>query len=498
MIIIIGLLKFFRFGVSQLINIWFNKYENDYSDYKTEDETFLFFNLFDKKNKSNVKSDVEQLWRRFGVEALSNLQEDFLFIATSIFCADKRIPRKIFPDNWTREIKLYIPVLEIEKWKLVKDEFEKTIGFLSGDKWTFEFRATKAKFRANKKNTKYKLIDSQKFNSVSLFSGGLDSFCGALTLSDKKMKACYVGFREYNLLTSRQNELFESINVHYPMLEKELLLFNVSPLAPQQLGNSKIKLSVESTSRSRSLLFIAGAVAIASIIGEKTPVYIPENGFIGINVPLTESRAGSCSTRTTHPIFLGSLNTILKRVGIQNEVSNFYWSKSKGEILKEHQDNPVFIKKAHRTLSCSHPCLSRYDKKRSDKIETPCNCGYCYPCLIRRASFTEVTTDRTNYNPLYELNNEFILNYNTLQGRASDLKAVLYSLKRYIQHKDDKEYIRSLLLRQGPLSSRELEGYERLYHKSMNELWELIKKADDENNSGLMKYAGLKDKVQNV
>lgn len=322
-----------------------------------------------------------------------------------------------------------------------------------------------------------------------MFSGGLDSFCGALTLSENKKNTLYIGFREYNLLTNRQRELFDSINNSYSNLENELLLFNVNPWAPIQRGEEHKKLAVESTSRSRSLLFIAGAISVASIIGKKTPVYIPENGFIGVNVPLTNSRAGSCSTRTTHPIFNNSLNKILNNIGIENKVSNFYWNKSKGEILEEHQNSKVFKQYAHRTLSCSHPCLSRYDKKKSDKVVTPCNCGYCYPCLIRRASFAKIGEDKICYNPLYELSKDFILNHNNIQGRASDLKAVLFSLRRYIEHKEDSDYIRNLLIKQGHLDNEELEGYEKVYRQSMEELLEMV----TSNGKGLIEYAGIKD-----
>ncbi|CAM5198744.1 hypothetical protein UACE39S_02891 [Ureibacillus acetophenoni] len=370
-----------------MFNIWINKSEDDNESFQNNIENFLLFNLFDKNNKSNVKTDVEQLWRRFSCQSLNNVAEDFLIIAMSVFCADKRLPRRKSIDNWTRNIKVFIPVLEEEKWNSVKDELQRTISFLSGDNWVFEFRKTTFRFRTNKKNTNYKVLNKQQFDSVSLFSGGLDSFCGAINLCEQKKNTCLVGFREYNLLTSRQNELFNAIDKAYPIINKELILFNVNPFAPIQLGKERIALSAESTSRSRSLLFLAGAVAIASILGKNTPVYIPENGFIGINVPLTDSRNGSCSTRTTHPIFIKSINKILHQVGLCHEISNFYWDKSKGEILAEHIEKPVFNKYAHRTLSCSHPCLSRYDKKKDPTIEVPCNCGYCYPCIIRRAFF---------------------------------------------------------------------------------------------------------------
>ncbi|MBU8772013.1 Qat anti-phage system QueC-like protein QatC [Cytobacillus oceanisediminis] len=468
--------------------IWINKNNDDFNLRNPYEEHFHLFNFLDQQNKSNVKTDMEQLWRRFGIKSLKGINEDFLIIASSIFCADKRIPRKNFSDNWTRTLKLSIPVIEVEKWNSVKEQLEYAVSFLSGDKWIFEFRKTKLRFRADKTNTK-NLIDAGKYDSVSLFSGGLDSFCGALTLSENKRNTLFLGFREYSLLTNRQRELFQSIDDYYPKLKNELLLFNVNPLAPINRGETSEKLSVESTSRSRSLLFIAGAISVASIIGEGTPVYIPENGFIGVNVPLTDSRTGSCSTRTTHPIFINSLNLVLEKVGIRNKISNFYWDKTKGEILEEHQNNKIFKQYANRTLSCSHPCLSRYDKKKCDKVVTPCNCGYCFPCLIRKASFAKIGRDETCYNPLYDLSRDFILKHNNIQGRASDLKAVLFSLKRYIDNQEDSEYIRSLLVRQGHLNNEELEGYERVYRKSMEELLEMIKM----NGNDLLNYAGIEE-----
>ena len=37
-----------------------------------------------------------------------------------------------------------------------------------------------------------------------------------------------------------------------------------------------------------------------------------------------------------------------------------------------------------------------------------------------------------NYNTNYNISREFINKYNKIEGRASDLKAVLWSLNRYL------------------------------------------------------------------
>ena len=71
-------------------------------------------------------------------------------------------------------------------------------------------------------------------------------------------------------------------------------------------------------------MFLCIAITVAGIIGDEVPVYIPENGFIGLNIPLTNSRKGSCSTRTTHPYFIKSINEILEDIGIKNKVLNIF------------------------------------------------------------------------------------------------------------------------------------------------------------------------------
>jgi len=469
-----------------LFKVWINKQISQPVPVELDDHNLLIFNLFDKNNKSNVKTDVEQLWRRFGLQSLSYDVEDLLIIGMSLFSADKRIPRSYALDNWTRDITLHIPVLELEKWNSVKTDMENMFRFLSGDNWVLEFRKTDLRFRVNKKNSSYKLSQRENFETVSLFSGGLDSFCGAITLLENQKKCCFLGFREYNMLSGRQRELFGALSTAYPSVPKDLVLFNVNPFAPVNRAGEKLNIGAESSTRSRSFLFLSGAIAVASIINPCASVNIPENGFIGVNVPLTESRNGSCSTRTTHPNFLKTFNQILRKLGLEHQIINFYWNKSKGQIVSEHKDKPVFEQNAYKTLSCSHPSLSRYDK-----ITPPCNCGYCYPCLVRRASLRTAGNDTTPYNDIYKLSMDFILRYNDLLGRASDLKAVLLSLKRYITHKDDKEFIRLLLLRNGALTFEELTAYEMVYHESMNELLQMIKYEDAINHGGLLNYIAI-------
>ncbi|MGH4140481.1 Qat anti-phage system QueC-like protein QatC [Clostridium sp.] len=467
------------------MKIWINK-QNEEMPSKQYEEA-LIFNILDKSNKSNVKTDVEELWKMFGLENLSNINEDLLLIGISLFCTDKRVFRSKFEDSWTRVLEMNIPVIELEKWNSVQKELESMLEFLSGDIWSIEFRKSNERLRTNNRNSKMEEIKVNKFDAVSLFSGGLDSFCGALKLMEEGVRTCFVGFREYNLVSEGQMDLFNAIDTYYSKINKKPILFSVTPMAPLDIDGKPIYTKIESTSRSRSFLFLTGAISVASMLGEKTPVFIPENGFIGINVPLTDSRNGSCSTRTTHVYFINSFNEILDKLGIGNKISNFYSFKTKGEIVKEHKDNPVFKQYARKTISCSHPCLCRYDG-----IKPPKNCGYCYPCLIRKASLNTIGHNNDEYNPKYKLSNTFISEFNAINGKASDLKALLLSVKRYLNHKDDKNYIKNLLLKHGKLSFEELNKYEEVYLKSMDEILQMFIEEDKKNNGGLLNYLGYK------
>ncbi|MEX0583955.1 MAG: hypothetical protein WD185_09815, partial [Sneathiella sp.] len=106
---------------------------------------------------------------------------DLAILAATVIGADTRISRTTdSQDSWTREIDLYVPVSEPDIWSESVSLIERTLRFLTGDHWRLEFRA-------RQKNVK-SLIDrppelvGATFDSVCLFSGGLDSFVGAIDL----------------------------------------------------------------------------------------------------------------------------------------------------------------------------------------------------------------------------------------------------------------------------------------------------------------------------
>lgn len=120
---------------------------------------------------------------------------------------------------------------------------------------------------------------------MCLFSGGLDSTIGALDLLAKGTKPLLVS-HAYRGDQARQNEIHAKLPV------------KLSHFAPN--ANPTGAAVTDVSMRTRSLNFIAfGAVAaavLAPFTNKVVPLFMPENGVISLNPPLTPRRIGSLST----------------------------------------------------------------------------------------------------------------------------------------------------------------------------------------------------------
>jgi 7-cyano-7-deazaguanine synthase in queuosine biosynthesis len=174
----------------------------------------------------------------------------------------------------------------------------------------------------------------------------------------------------------------------------------------------------ETTFRSRSIIFLALGLYVAKQHSTETtvPLLVPENGFIAFNPPLTDSRIGSCSTKTTHPVFLDKFQSIVGQLGIPNEIRNPLVNKSKGEVLAQALNENLVQELAPLSISCAHP-TRRQGWYRRDVM----HCGYCIPCLIRRASLHRIGLDEGTDYGFDVWSGELGL----LEDVAVDLRAIL-------------------------------------------------------------------------
>lgn len=459
------------------MEIWINKnkiQEEKNNKYKNAYEFSI------KRNEySTMYTHIDYVWRQFGMKKLNSIYEDLFIIGMSVFSIDKRISRTLSTDNWTRSFNVSIPVLELDKWEKEREKINETLRFLTGDVWNIEFRKTEEVYmECNRQVKKVNRINKEDFNAVSLFSGGLDSFCGAISLMEQGKSLCLVGHNEYPKLRAKQKELADAINKKYTSQNCKFISFSANSYAPI-CKNSKLKKG-ENTSRGRSFLFLCIAITLDGIIGDTTPVYIPENGFIGLNIPLTNSRKGSCSTRTTHPYFIKNINSILKGIGIQNEIINIFAYETKRAIVNKVKENEVFKKYAKDTISCSHPCIPRYNRDGNNFY--PVNCGYCYPCLIRKSSLQDVEDLNESYTKEVDYN---FITKNEDKNITSDTIAVLNAVYRYLNI-EDIELVR-LIKCTGKLEEEEIKKFKSVYKSTMEDLIELFSK-----DKKIKEYIGIK------
>lgn len=151
--------------------------------------------------------------------------------------------------------------------------------------------------------------------------------------------------------------------------------------------------ATEPSSRSRSLLFLALGLAVASV--DSVPLWIPENGFASLNPPLGPERRGSLSTRTTHPAFLDGLSGVLAAVGAHGLIENPFADSTKGEMFRRAAEL-VGDAAAATLLSSTNSCA--HTGQRAFGISRATACGVCFGCVVRRASFRAAgLPDATTY-----------------------------------------------------------------------------------------------------
>ena len=331
---------------------------------------------------------------------------DLLYISLAVFAADRLEQRSKAFDAWCRNFIINIPVLNLEVFNTQKDLLEKMLNFLTGDIWKFNFQAralTKTEeYYKDKKEASFLKQKSIVYNKVCMFSGGLDSFVGAINLLGDKNENDNILFVSHyggGKGTKEYQDILKKIFIrHYNLREEDFYQFY-----------AKVVDGVEDTTRSRSFMFFSHAIALASTLGRPIELTIPENGFISLNIPGTFSRLGSSSTRTTHPYYMKLFNQLLSNLGLNVTLHNPYQFKTKGEMLRECKNQILLADNIKNTMSCSHPDVGRMFGEHE-----ACHCGYCLPCVIRQAAikksgiidtsryrdsnFKSGRTAKTNYN----------------------------------------------------------------------------------------------------
>ncbi|WP_258047236.1 Qat anti-phage system QueC-like protein QatC [Streptomyces sp. SM13] len=338
---------------------------------------------------------------------------DLMLLSFGAYVTDRTSMRSATVDAWTRDLHMQFPVQTAAGWPVARAQ--EALRFLTGDRWSLTARQQPAPvLEAVADQDRGRIVA----DGVCLFSGGLDSLCGVISLleTDPSLRLCLLSHYEGGQTPVAQLRLWRRLSTRYGRRVTSLRLFlRPAPANPTQAR--ALPESRETTTRSRSAMFLSTALAVASSLGPDTPVYLPENGYIGLNAPLTRARAGSLSTRTTHPHFLTLFTELKNEAGVTNPLINPYRLMTKGEMLTTSPNQALLQELAPASVSCSHPEAARYDGR------TQGNCGYCFPCLIRRASMAKAGWDQATDYAWDALTDAHLLDATT--RRSADLRAVI-------------------------------------------------------------------------
>jgi hypothetical protein len=361
----------------------------------------------------------------------SEIGADMLVVAAHVHAADTRLSRATeSQDAWTREIRLVIPVSDPVRWIAATPILTRALNFLTGDKWTVGFRKRPKGFATLVSVVAPQLIPAP-FDGVSLFSGGLDSLIGAIDTLEAGGTPLLVSHAGEGLVSKSQEQCFDGLKAAYKTSS-----FNRLRVWMSFDSGLVENVASEETTRGRSFLFFSLGIAAGTGVGRDFVLKVPENGLIALNVPLDRLRLGALSTRTTHPFYIARWNELLRSLGIAGRVENPYWNKTKGEMVLACA-NPALLKTlAPLSLSCSSPSKGRWTKKPQG------HCGYCLPCLIRRASLRR--SDSTTYS-LPDLSAGTL---DTKQAEGQQVRSFQIAIERLANRPD---LAKALIHKPGPL-----------------------------------------------
>ena len=305
---------------------------------------------------------------------LKDLELDLLDLAAYVYSADQAVSRGGLKEidygaRWYRTFRFEVPVRQPDFWSSpdVTDELTRMLNDVSGDNFEFAF----CHLRRVPDVDSYFEWGSDAITNVDevmLFSGGLDSFGGAVheTFCQNR-KVVLVSHRPVSKIESRQKQLVADLAGRVTERRK-------APVHVPILVNKSKELGKEYTQRTRSFLY-ASLAAIVARLFRLSRIRFYENGVTGLNLPLSPQIASTRATRTTHPMVLAGYQRLFSRVFDQVfQVENPFAWKTKTEILGE-------IKAAGMSRLCAFTSSCAHTWQQT-KMHT--HCGTCSQCVDRR------------------------------------------------------------------------------------------------------------------
>ncbi|QQR69209.1 MAG: 7-cyano-7-deazaguanine synthase [Alphaproteobacteria bacterium] len=341
------------------------------------------------KNK-NVELKIEAISKA----VMGNIPDellDLLEIGAYVYCADQKASRgseKLtdYGSDWRRVMNFVIPVRNPALWNsdALKSGLKETLGFLAGE--TYSFRFMQATQPMSQLDRYFDFVDDPITpDEVALFSGGIDSFAGAVeSIAGNNKRVALVGHHSANKVKSVQTNLINGLKAKG--YAKNIQYISIGVRNSHEEAH-------EYTQRTRSFLFACLAMGVAHMYG-KDRFSFYENGVVSLNLPITKDVLESRSTRTTHPRAINGFqeifSNVLKKPVIVEHPFRWLTKAAVTRKIKQYGCEDLL----GETNSCTRPRSWTQGKN---------HCGVCSQCIDRRFGILAAEMEQNDNADKYKI-----------------------------------------------------------------------------------------------
>jgi 7-cyano-7-deazaguanine synthase in queuosine biosynthesis len=322
--------------------------------------------------------DDELLATPFG-NMLPPVLADWIDVAVAVYFADRfavrrtRLGGERQQYHWGRVIKLTVGVRVPEIWrrKEVSESLTDLLGFMTGDRWEFEFVEYDGKRRRAEVSVQATLFPLTGPTRVALYSGGLDSFAGVA--QEIRTNQAHHFVLVSGVTNSRQQA---GQRKQVKAIEEFVGRRAIHVTVPLRRSWREVQRPEEWSQRGRGFLFLTlgGATALAINNHE---LFVFENGIGAINLPINGTQVGTYSSRAVNPVTLARMETFIQVLsGESFTIHNPFLFSTKGEMCTNNcvASMASFIEE---TFSCDGFPVRAHKRPQ---------CGTCSSCVLRRIS----------------------------------------------------------------------------------------------------------------
>lgn len=334
---------------------------------------------------------VGQLSRRL-VAALPDRALDLLELAALIYGVDAAVSRGGPADArmgalWHRRFHVDVPVRDLAFWQaaVTVNALQETLMFLSSDRFSFTFTSKTAPDAENTRYFDFGADGGWQADRVLMFSGGLDSFAGALEeIAEQGARVALISHASSSKIAPVQRNLTAALTDRFgPDACRHV------PVRIQMKGRS----TREGTHRTRSFLFAAlGAITAQAFARDRVSFH--ENGVVSLNLPPVGNVLGTRATRTTHPQTLTRFTDFYSRAfpGGMRIDNPFFW-RTKTDVVQTVARLGMATQIAH-TRSCADV---------HNQTKQHLHCGRCSQCIDRRFAVLAAGLEHADPAEAYKL-----------------------------------------------------------------------------------------------